>query len=432
MEKSLSAELLFFKDCLVALFMYLDLYILSPWRLKKRNMLLILGVTLCAQICGLYFACHYADRCVYDMIRTMLQALPFLLSPFLMKGKGIRTLLPVITSASVVTVCSVAMIGVMSLARLEISKIIIIFFLQLAGLLLCVVVLKKPLLQMLRSLNEGWWPICICTGLPVLIFTLISAFPTSTTEYATVMLPIVGMAVIIIGNHVMIFTLYEAIKRQYHIQEEKRVMQIQLSSTEAQINKTRDSREEICVLSHDLRHYANLIGSEIQNGNTEAAMETTGILLMKIDEANGKAQVNYCENIPVNIMLNHYVSRAAALDVTVDTQIMLSDSVPGEEIELAMVLANCLENAVNALAKIPKGSPRKLRIVLRTVGTQLFMEIENNFDGEIEIDEETSLPITNRPGHGIGMSSVETYVRKHKAFLDCTHKDGIFVIRIVI
>ena len=81
-----------------------------------------------------------------------------------------------------------------------------------------------------------------------------------------------------------------------------------------------------------------------------------------------------------------------------------------------------LENAINAGRKQPKGA-RELSIIIQHRGRQYVLEIANRFDGELQLGSD-GLPTTTRKGHGIGMTSVQTFAAKYKAQAMFEQSDG--------
>lgn len=101
-----------------------------------------------------------------------------------------------------------------------------------------------------------------------------------------------------------------------------------------------------------------------------------------------------------------------------------------DEIELSLVLANAIENALHALAALPEGEKRRLRVVCR-FGESFALEIANPYAGEVLMGAD-GVPIASRSGHGMGMVSIRMFAEKYQALLDCSAENGVFRLRLVI
>ena len=98
-------------------------------------------------------------------------------------------------------------------------------------------------------------------------------------------------------------------------------------------------------------------------------------------------------------------------------------------IDFTAAVANALDNAVNACAKVV-GKQKKLRI-RTTENKQYIVEIANNYEGTVSFDED-GLPVSKESGHGIGTRSISAFARKNNAVLDYDITDEWFKLRLVL
>lgn len=96
------------------------------------------------------------------------------------------------------------------------------------------------------------------------------------------------------------------------------------------------------------------------------------------------------------------------------------------DVELAVVLSNALENAVRAAAQDHSGQPRLVAIQSYPCSQSLFLVISNNYHGELILDDKTGLSIPPVPteGHGYGTLLIYNFAQKYHCTLDCQQKDG--------
>ena len=112
-----------------------------------------------------------------------------------------------------------------------------------------------------------------------------------------------------------------------------------------------------------------------------------------------------------------------------DAQISLPDTLPVNEGELAIVLANSLENAIHANLALPQGG-RKIRC--KMVGIPgIMLEISNPCAGQVSFDS-SGLPVTQREGHGLGVQSICAFCRKNGAVCQFDLTDGWFRFQLVL
>jgi hypothetical protein len=103
---------------------------------------------------------------------------------------------------------------------------------------------------------------------------------------------------------------------------------------------------------------------------------------------------------------------------------------PVDAMELSAVIANVIEIARNACARMPEGSSKCIELIC--VNKPIFIfECSNTCAGEVLLDK-NGLPISNEEGHGIGTKSIAAFIKKHNALIDYQTGNGIFQLRIMV
>lgn len=85
--------------------------------------------------------------------------------------------------------------------------------------------------------------------------------------------------------------------------------------------------------------------------------------------------------------------------------------------ELTVVMANALENAVDACKRLPDDTLRTIRLDGQRRGRQYFLELANTCDGEMAFESDTGRPANYEAGHGLGSQSIAYFARKNNAVL---------------
>ena len=102
------------------------------------------------------------------------------------------------------------------------------------------------------------------------------------------------------------------------------------------------------------------------------------------------------------------------------------DPLPVDPTELATVLANAIENAINACEKPPEGADK--RIDIKVLPTPSFMiKVSNAYNGKVEFDE-NGIPQNKEDGHGFGTRSIVAFCDKNDAFYQFLAEDDVFTL----
>lgn len=177
--------------------------------------------------------------------------------------------------------------------------------------------------------------------------------------------------------------------------------------------------KKFSILRHDMRHHIQLVYALIHDDKKEEALKA----LESFDTQLDKTAVRpYSLNPYINAILSVYINRAREEGFSVTTQINFPESVPILEEQLAVVLANLMENAIRVTSREPV-EKRFLEVHLQAKGKQAVLEVENYCSKPIVFNAE-GFPSTTKKGHGIGMVSTRRFIEQYKGYKDFSQTDG--------
>jgi signal transduction histidine kinase len=159
------------------------------------------------------------------------------------------------------------------------------------------------------------------------------------------------------------------------------------------------------VMRHDRRHFETLLQTLLQEGNTQEALKCLNERLSQ--EPHGVKK--YCENTTLNAAITHYIAIAEKKSIKVNISATIPADLNVDEMQLAIVISNLIENAIHACEKMPENE-RRINIIAR-YKSQLLFEISNSCADKIMLDEEGH-PFSNEEDHGIGTRSVLDFIKK--------------------
>ena len=177
-----------------------------------------------------------------------------------------------------------------------------------------------------------------------------------------------------------------------------------------------------------MRHYLANIIVQLREGRVEEALE---VIKGRLDEMGEPLRLSvYCRNPVVNATLSLYLERAIQAGISVSVDCDIPDILPVDSAELAIVLANAVENAVHACCRMSEGTRKQIKVhcVSRP---QMIFEVVNTYDGTILFDED-NLPRAEDDGHGTGTQSILAFARKYNAFLSYKTEGDMFYMRMLI
>lgn len=130
----------------------------------------------------------------------------------------------------------------------------------------------------------------------------------------------------------------------------------------------------------------------------------------------------YCRSPIVNAAISLYLRRADEQGIVVRQKVNLPKELATDENDLAVLLANLLENAIQACAGCPRP---ELSLILQHNGRQCVLEIVNTCTRKLQLTEE-GLPETKhkQAGHGIGTLSLKNFLLKYDGYVDFSQENG--------
>ena len=130
------------------------------------------------------------------------------------------------------------------------------------------------------------------------------------------------------------------------------------------------------------------------------------------------------------MLLSHYIEKAESEGIFCDVKAAVPSGITVLPVDLCVILANSLENAIHACSDVPDKARRIILINAHTKNDLLFLEITNPFHREIKIVN--NLPVTEKKGHGFGTKSIVMTTEKYNGLWSFETKDSMFYMRVVL
>lgn len=257
----------------------------------------------------------------------------------------------------------------------------------------------------------------------ILILLLFFYFLNSTTDvFVLIVLTLIALLEFLIIARLLVFSA-DYIKAKRTEREMSEHIEIQRRSYENVLRKMELGRE----LRHDMRHHFTVIEGLAKQGEYGKIVEYTGKISENFSETEN---VSYCKSPEVNAVLSEYIDRAKRAGCTVTQSILLPEKLPFDEADLCMVLANSIENAINACAALPK-ERRYISISVDCIEERRLLVSVRNPCGDSLLFDKEGLPTVDSQSeeHGIGLRSVKRIAEKYNGFLRCKTEYGEFVFQ---
>ena len=172
-------------------------------------------------------------------------------------------------------------------------------------------------------------------------------------------------------------------------------------------------------LRHDMRsHLANI--SLLVKGAVGSVKEELESYVGKMEETVSRIDFIYQTGNPITDIIIHQKSQEAEKkQIRFQVDFVYPHKLPIDVYDIAVILNNALENAIEACGMVESEKQISLRSYVK--GSLFFIEVENDFAGDIVMEKESGLPVSSKENgklHGIGISNIQRCAKKYMGDID--------------
>ena len=416
---------LFIMEYLTVLYMIMVFLFMDSRYSRRRTLFLVSSVTilLMAAVAALHRA---ADMDAAFWIYAMTIHIPLILLLFtLSRFRGWRL---IFQQLSVVLFCTLihhisGLIYYLSGSRFWV--LVLSCTVLSAWVIWFLVRFLRPLFfQILLELDRGWWLICLVMATYYLIAVYLIPGYVGFDIRGTILKPALGL--LMLGVYSILMFLFSNVRREAEVRYSAQLSALQLSALQSRMEAVRAAENAIRMERHDLRHRLQAVAELVLRGDRESALTFLDAAQERLDE---QKEIRWCRPPVLDAVFSSYFDQAKHQGIAVQATIALPETLPVDEGELAIVLANALENAIHANLALCQGE-RKIRC--KMVGSpSILLEISNPCNGDVSFDGH-GLPVAQREGHGLGVQSISAFCEKNGAVCQFDLTDGWFRLRLVV
>ena len=227
-------------------------------------------------------------------------------------------------------------------------------------------------------------------------------------------------------NILLFFVLYLTSSRN-RVENNQALLKLQIANEQQKLQDSIRWNTEVNTLRHDLKNHLLCISEYIRLQQTDTAMEY-------IEKLTGQVK----KELPYHMMTNS-VAVNAILDLKklvcdenqIDIKYFVLEELPKiDETDLCVILANLLDNAIEAASKEEK---RQIRLSMEIIGNYFRIVVQNQIaESVLKNNKELGTTKKNRKIHGFGLQSVEDAVERNDGMSNFSEENGWFVADVML
>ena len=257
------------------------------------------------------------------------------------------------------------------------------------------------------------------------ISVLITILPMADTMTSILLLLAIAGTT---AANLILYYLIGSLGREGALVRENDMLRALAAYEEHNIDERRALYEETRSIRHEMKNHLTLLEQYIQSGRSEEAQEIIETLRGRIETQTVQIQ---SPNETLNFILNTSLAQAAALMIR--TKVLVEESnIHLSDLDLYSLLGNLLNNAMEALSKLPE-EMRDLYIELSRKGGYSAILVRNRILTSILADN-PGLKTTkeNADHHGFGMRIIRDVAERSGGMTDIFEQDGYFTVQVLI
>ncbi|SDA20159.1 GHKL domain-containing protein [Ruminococcus sp. YE71] len=293
-----------------------------------------------------------------------------------------------------------------------------ILFMVSAGILSRKLSTNEPEL----SADEWIWLTAISVFSSVMLFIVAQMLFFGLDKEKSILMLSAAMAFINIGIYVFADRLTRKNRELYEL----KMMNVRADEQLKTLHSIEDIYSQMRILRHDMKNQWIVVNDALKSGDTERARQTAAKVLGSIDSYSDMVRLNAPA---ISAVLNYKLSAAKAKNIRIVTSI--HDCFGGiEENDIVMLLANLVDNAIEASKKV---SEPQIELITEIKRGYLNIVVSNRIEGSV-LDTNPKL-ITSKPdklSHGLGLRSVRQICEKYGGSAEYYEDGGRFVADILL
>lgn len=225
-------------------------------------------------------------------------------------------------------------------------------------------------------------------------------------------------------------------------QEKQRrvIMEQQIKGLQNHVNEMERVYSGIRGMRHDIKNQMAVVMQLVEQiKNKEDISTEWNRYLLELNRSIDRLELqfrtgNVVADAILNMKFHEAKSKMENIKIEVDHLIFPKD-LKIESYDLAVILCNALDNAIEACEKMPFGAERFIYAASFQDGKMFFLKFENSFSGNIIMKRGAEFPPTGKEDkelHGIGLYNMKLSVQKYYGALDWEIKGEVFRLTVMM
>jgi len=236
-------------------------------------------------------------------------------------------------------------------------------------------------------------------------------------------------SVLMILSNLLIFTILNEMHRLEAVRLQSELVEKQLAAQEKCYAEIVKKNSTIKRYVHDTKNLLLVLQSYIQQGKEHEALEHLQFMLKNLNND----VIDCTGNIVLDTVLSAKIKDAQSQNITVIPAIALYGDLKVRIIDLALLLGNALDNAIEATAKVQSGQERKVLLSVKLQENILHISVKNPVEHQVMIQNQSvKTSKADSELHGLGIQNMKAIVNKYHGTFDIRCTEQMFLLNVIL
>lgn len=277
-------------------------------------------------------------------------------------------------------------------------------------------------LHLQKHTRTGWGIFAVIGLLFYLAITLLMTYPDNIVNRPSQLPALILMFILMPVIYIHILSTLRSQHLAHELSQQESILRLQAANITTRMEEISEANEKFREERHNFRHKLNAIAALAESEQYKDLLDVVREYQNDFDKTY---VVRYTQNAIIDAVLSVYIQKAEKAGIALKLGFAFPDTFEANESELAMALANAIENAIQACEKLPV---EKRFLEIKVLCRPKFMVmVRNSFDGTVEFDD-NGVPQSPDAGHGFGTRSIAAFCQKLGGYFEFKVDAGVFTL----
>ena len=233
------------------------------------------------------------------------------------------------------------------------------------------------------------------------------------------------ICVLLLGVNISSVILFQKLLQLGEEKRKRNLLENQMAQMQREIEEIQDIYADMRGLKHDMRSHLESIAAVIGRTAGRDREELDGYI-GQMEKTVSRLDFAYRTGNPItDVIIHQKKQEAEKQQIAFEADFTYPDKQQIDVYDIGIVLNNALENAIEASSKVEGKKGISLRSYMK--GNLFFIEVENDFCGELIMDSETGLPVSSKEdkqNHGLGIENIQRCAKKYMGDIDISIRES--------